>query len=61
MDMNEKFIVAYDRETAVLLSSLGFTKIQDSNNEFVFLNNKTIMFSDDINKSKIKYSNILRF
>lgn len=57
--MKEKFLKVSDLPTAKKLLSLGFQKIDESNDIYTFLNTDKLQFSKDIDKSKIKYSNIL--
>ena len=55
----KNFIKTSDSETAKKLTNLGFQKIDDKNGIYTFLNTDKMQFSDDIDKSKIQYSNIL--
>lgn len=55
----KNFIKTSDSETAKKLTNLGFQKIDDKNGVYTFLNADKMQFSDDIDKSKIQYSNIL--
>lgn len=55
----KNFIKTSDSETAKKLTNLGFQKIDDKNGIYTFLNADKMQFSDDIDKSKIQYSNIL--
>lgn len=41
------------------MTNLGFQKIDEQNGIYTFLNTDNLMFSDDIDKSKIQYSNML--
>ena len=50
--MKQNFIKTSDSETA-------FQKIDEQNGIYTFLNTDKLMFSDDIDKSKIQYSNML--
>ena len=60
--MKQNFIKTSDNITAEKLTSLGFQKVNVSNGIYTFLNTDKIQFSnDDIDKSKIQYSNILTF
>jgi len=45
--MDEKFIVTTFPETAKVLESLGFELLQKSGNQWTFLNNNKIVFSDE--------------
>lgn len=60
--MKQNFIKTSDSNIAAKLSSLGFQQIDVSTNGiYTFLNTDKIQFSNDIDKSKIQYSNILTF
>lgn len=59
--MNENFIKTFDKTTSEKLLSLGFQKVDESNGIYTFLNNKTPLFSNDVDESKILYSNMLTF
>lgn len=57
--MKQNFIKTTDSETSKKLSALGFQKIDKQNGIYTFLNTDKLMFSDNIDKSKIQYSNML--
>lgn len=57
--MKQNFITTKDAHTATLLSQQGYQQVQNSNGIYVFLNTDKINFSEDIDKSKIQYSNML--
>ena len=57
--MGKKFIKVSDVETANLLTKLGFQLIDKPSGIYTFLNNTTTKFSNDIDKSKVQYSNVL--
>lgn len=57
--MGKKFIKVSDVETANLLTKLGFQLIDKTSGIYIFLNNTTTKFSNDIDKSKVQYSNVL--
>ena len=59
--MNENFIKTFDKTTSEKLLSLGFQKVEESNGIYTFLNNKTLLFSNGVDESKILYSNVLTF
>ena len=59
--MNENFIKTFDKTTSEKLLSLGFQKDDESNGIYTFLNNKTLLFSNGVDESKILYSNVLTF
>ena len=51
--MEQNFIKTSDPETASKMINLGFQKIDEQNGIYTFLNTDKLMFSDDIDKSKI--------
>lgn len=58
--MKYNFIKTTDTSTASILFKLGFQKVDESNGIYTFLNTEKLQFSDDdIDKSKIQYTNIL--
>lgn len=58
--MNKQcFIRTSDSDTARQLENMGFQKIDEQNGFHVFLNNKTLTFSENENKLKIQYTNML--
>lgn len=57
--MTQNFIRTSDSGTAKKLASLGFQKVDEQNGIFTFLNSATLQFSNDIDKTKIQYSNVL--
>ena len=59
--MKQKFITTKDILTATLLSQQGYQQVQNSNGIYVFLNTDTLRFSNDIDITKIQYSNMLTF
>ena len=59
--MKQKFITTQDAPTATLLSQQGYQQLQNSNGIYVFLNTDTLRFSNDIDITKIQYSNMLTF
>lgn len=59
--MNEKFITTQDIPTATLLSNKGYHQVQNNNGIYVFLNTEKFRFSNDIDITKIQYSNMLTF
>nr|DAQ69150.1 MAG TPA: hypothetical protein [Caudoviricetes sp.] len=59
--MKQKFITTQDTHTATLLSQQGYQQVQNSNGIYVFLNTDKFRFSNDIDITKIQYSNILTF
>lgn len=59
--MKQKFIRTQDIHTATLLSQQGYQQVQNSNGIYIFLNTDTLRFSNDIDITKIQYSNMLTF
>lgn len=57
--MEQNFIRTSDKSTAEILQSIGFQQIDFSNGIYTFLNIKNTKFSNDIDNSKIQYSNNL--
>lgn len=56
----QNFIRTTDKSTSVALLKLGFQKVDKSNGVYTFLNTDKLQFSDDdIDKSKIQYTNML--
>ena len=57
---DKNFIVTYSRDISEKLKMLGFNEICSNNVDiYVFVNDTKLSFSDDIDMSKIKYSNKL--
>lgn len=57
--MKENFIKTQDLSTSIILSKLGFQKVDEQNGVYTFLNTDKIHFSNEVDKSKIQYSNML--
>ena len=58
--MNKKFIIVQDEATALKLISSGFRLVSQLNNTYTFMNQVPQNFSfDEIDKSKLAYTNIL--
>lgn len=58
--MKQNFIRTTDESTSVTLLKLGFQKVDESNGIYTFLNTDKLQFSeDDIDKTKIQYTNML--
>ena len=57
--MKQNFIKTSDESTAEMLKNLNYQQVDFSNGIYTFLNTDKIQFSDDIDKSKIQYSNNL--
>lgn len=57
---NKKFIITYDKNVGDKLKKLGFQKIPSQNVDIcIFVNDTKILFTNDIDMSKVKYSNKL--
>lgn len=59
--MKQNFIITKDVPTATLLLKQGYQKVQDSNGIYVFLNTDKLQFSNEIDITKLKYTNMLTF
>ena len=59
--MKQNFITTKDAHTATLLSQQGYQLVQNSNGIYVFLNTDKFQFSNDIDITKIQYSNMITF
>ena len=59
--MKQNFITTKDAPTATLFLKQGYQQVQNSNGIYVFLNTDTLRFSNDIDITKIQYSNMLTF
>ena len=57
--MKQNFIKTADESTAETLKELNYQQVDFSNGIYTFLNTDKINFSEDIDKSKIHYSNML--
>lgn len=57
--MKQNFIKTADKSTAEKLKQLNYQQVDFSNGIYTFLNIDKIKFSDEIDKSKIQYSNML--
>ena len=57
--MKQNFIRTTDSETAEQLIKLGFQKIDESNGIYVFLNCGKKQFEENLDKTKIQYTNML--
>lgn len=58
--MKQNFIRTTDASTSAALLKLGFQKVDESNGIYTFLNTDKLQFSDDdIDKTKIQYTNML--
>ena len=57
--MKQNFIRTTDASTATTLLRLGFQKVDESNGIYVFLNCGKKQFEENLDKSKIQYTNML--
>ena len=57
--MKYSFIRTQDQKISDILKKQGFKLIDDKNGFFTFVNDKTLKFSDEIDTSKIHYTNML--
>ena len=58
--MSKKFIIVQDEATAIKLIASGFQIVSKINNTYTFMNQVPRNFSfDEVDKSKLAYSNIL--
>lgn len=58
--MKKKFIIVQDEATALKLIASGFRLVSQLNNTYTFMNQVPQNFSfDEIDKSKLAYTNIL--
>lgn len=58
--MNKKFIIVQDEATALKLIASGFRLVSQLNNIYTFMNQVPQNFTfDEIDKSKLAYTNIL--
>lgn len=57
---NKKFIITQDRNVGNKLKELGFQEIPSQNVDIcIFMNDTKLSFANDIDMSKVKYSNKL--
>ena len=55
---NKKFIITHDKNVGNKLKKLGFQEIPSQNVDIcIFVNDIKISFANDIDMSKVKYSN----
>lgn len=59
--MKQNFITTKDAHTATLLSQQGYQQVQNSNGIYVFLNTDKLQFSNEIDITKLNYTNMLTF
>ena len=57
--MKQNFIRTTDASTATTLLRLGFQKVDESNGIYTFLICNKLQFSEDIDRTKIQYTNML--
>ena len=57
---NKRFIITHDKDVGNKLKMLGFQEIPSQNVDIcIFVNDSKILFTNDIDMSKVKYSNKL--
>lgn len=57
--MKQNFIKTSDESTAETLKKLNYQQVDFSNGIYTFLNTDKMNFSEEIDKTKIQYSNML--
>lgn len=57
--MKQNFIKTSDEHTAETLKNLNYQQVDFSNGIYTFLNTDKMNFSEEVDKSKIQYSNML--
>lgn len=57
--MKYNFIRTQDECISKILQGQGFKLVDNKNGFFTFVNDKTLKFSDEIDTSKIHYTNII--
>lgn len=57
---NKKFIITHDQNVGDKLKELGFQEVPSQNVDIcIFVNDAKLSFTNDIDMSKVKYSNKL--
>ena len=57
--MKYNFIKTKDTNIRDILKKIGFRLVDDKNGFYTFVNDNTLKFSEDVDTSKIHYTNIL--
>lgn len=57
--MKYNFIRTQDQKVAEVLKEQGLKVIDASNGFFTFINDQTLKFSEDVDTSKVHYTNML--
>lgn len=57
--MKYNFIRTQDSKICNILQKIGFKLIDDKNGFYTFINDNTLKFSEDVDTSKIHYTNML--
>ncbi len=57
--MKQNFIKSSDFDTIEMLRNLGFQQIDEQNGVVTFINDKNLKFSNEVNTSKLQYTNML--
>ena len=58
---NKKFVFTYDEKTREQLIELGFIEIQTPARFYMFVNKNKFNFDNNIDVSKLKYTNVMCF
>ena len=57
--MNQKFIRVKDTNTIKMLTNLGFKQIDKQNSVVTFINDTSLKLTNEIDISKLQYTNML--
>ena len=57
--MKQNFIRVKDKDTIETLINLGFKQVDEQNNVVTFINDTNLKFSNEIDTSKLQYTNML--
>ena len=57
--MKYNFIKTQDSKIRDVLKRIGFKQIDETNGFYTFINDNTLKFSEDVDTSKIHYTNML--
>lgn len=57
--MKQNFIRSSDKETIDALKNLGFKQIDEQNGVVTFINDTNLKFSNEVDTSKLQYTNML--
>ena len=59
MKVKFNFIRTQDQKVAEILKDQGYHLVDDKNGFFTFVNDNTLKFSEDVDASKVQYTNML--